>query len=62
MRPPLRRFLVTVRVDESRTRDVCLRADSAYAAGWLCRQLHEGVRITAIRYADVADRPTDDGP
>lgn len=56
-RPDLTRYLVTVRIDECRTRDLAITAPSAYSAGWLCRQLHPGLRILAIRYAE---RKSDD--
>ena len=45
------RYLVTVRLDESRTRDHSIEARSAYNAGWLYRQLHPQARIIAIRLA-----------
>lgn len=51
MNPPTIRWLVTVRLDECRTMDVGHLARSAWAAGWLHRQLHPGDRIIAIRRA-----------
>jgi len=49
-----RRYLVTIRIDPndpSRTQDISVAAESAYHAGWLCRQLHPGARLHAIRIA-----------
>ncbi len=51
MRPKLIDWLVTTRVDECRTRDLAIRAESAYTAGWLCRELNPGVKVIAVRYA-----------
>ena len=56
MRPKLIDWLVTIRVDESRTRDLAIRAESAYNAGWLCRELNPGVKVLAIRHS-VKPRP-----
>ncbi len=44
-----RAYLVTVRIDEGRTRDYGIRAHSAWAAGAQLRQLHPNARIIAIR-------------
>lgn len=51
MRPKLIDWLVTIRIDECRTRDLAIRAESAYTAGWLCRELNPGVKVIAVRYA-----------
>jgi len=44
-----RQWLVTVRTDETHTRDYPVRAHSAWAAGAQLRQLHPSARIIAIR-------------
>lgn len=44
-------YLITVRRDESHTYDRAIEARSAWAAGWLYRQLNPGARIVAIRPA-----------
>lgn len=49
MNADYRHWLVTVRLDESRTRDYAIRAHSAWAAGAQLRQLHPAARIIAIR-------------
>jgi hypothetical protein len=49
-----RRYLVTIRInpeDPSRTQDVSVAAESAYQAGWLCKQLRPGARLQGIRLA-----------
>ena len=53
-------YLVTVREngDPLRTKDVPLRARSAYSAGWLYRQLNPGARLTAIRLAPTYQQDT----
>lgn len=45
------RYLVTVRVDNdpTRTQDHTVKANSAYHAGWLYRQLNPHAKIQAIR-------------
>ncbi len=50
---PLRRYLVTVRVDGDplRTADHSIAANSAYHAGWLYRQLNPRAKLVAIRPA-----------
>jgi hypothetical protein len=42
-------WLVTIQVDEHRTRDFSYPANSAYHARWLHLQLHPGTRIIVIR-------------
>jgi hypothetical protein len=56
MEADYRAYLVTVRIDESRTRDYGIRAHSAWAAGAHLRQLHPHARIVAIRrrYRDTS--------
>lgn len=49
MNATISRWLVTIRLDECRTMDVGHDARSAWAAGWLHRQLHPQDRIIAIR-------------
>lgn len=49
MNADYRQWLVTVRLDESRTRDYPVRAHSAWAAGAQLKQLHPSARIIAIR-------------
>jgi hypothetical protein len=40
---------VTIRLDACRTRDEVITARSAYAAGWLYRQLHPTVEVLIVR-------------
>lgn len=40
---------VTIRLDCCRTRDELITARSAYAAGWLYRQLHPTVEVLSVR-------------
>jgi len=40
---------VTIRLDPTRTRDELIQARSAYAAGWLYRQLHPTVEVLSVR-------------
>jgi len=49
----MKRYLVTVRVDGDplRTADRHVKANSAYHAGWLYRQLHPKAKLVAIRPA-----------
>lgn len=42
---------VTVRVDPTRTRDERIAARSAWAAGWLFRQLNPGADVLQVRPA-----------
>ena len=42
-------YWITVQVAPQRTRDIRLLAPSAYAAGWLYRQLNPGATILHIR-------------
>ena len=49
MRRTLRPFCVTVRIDACHTRDHRIKADSAWAAGWLWRQLHPGQTVVMVR-------------
>ena len=49
MQPDHRHWWVTVLVDRQRTRDELIQARSAYAAGWLYRQLHPGVEVIGVR-------------
>jgi len=42
-------WIITVRIDESRTRDYRVRARSAYHARWLFGQLNPSHRVIAIR-------------
>lgn len=49
MQRDLRHWWVTVLVDRQRTRDELIRSDSAYAAGWLYRQLHPGAEVINVR-------------
>jgi hypothetical protein len=49
MNADYRHWLVTVRIDENRTRDYPVRAHSAWSAGAQLRQLHPNARIIAIR-------------
>ena len=51
MQRDLRHWWVTVLVDRQRTRDELIRSDSAYAAGWLYRQLHPGAEVVNVREA-----------
>lgn len=51
MSPELRDWWVTVRLDPTRTRDYLVAARSAYAAGWLWRQLHPGDDVVMVRLA-----------
>jgi len=45
----LRDFWVTVRLDACRTQDHRIRSNSAWAAGWLWRQLHPGDHVVMVR-------------
>jgi hypothetical protein len=45
----LRQFWVTVRHDPCRTADHRIPARSAWAAGWLWRQLHPGDDVVMVR-------------
>lgn len=47
--PELKAFWVTVRVDHSRTQDHRIAARSAWAAGWLWRQLHPDHTVVMVR-------------
>ena len=44
-----RQWWVCIRLDACRTRDELVTARSAYAAGWLFRQLHPGVEVLRVR-------------
>ena len=46
-----RQWWVCIRLDACRTRDELVTARSAYAAGWLFRQLHPGVEVLGVREA-----------
>ncbi len=54
MNAQLTTWLVTIRRDEHSTYDQSINARSAWAAGWLYRQLNPGARIIAIRPAHKA--------
>jgi len=45
----MRAFWVTVEVERGRTRDHRIAARSAWAAGWLWRQLHPGQTVLMVR-------------
>jgi hypothetical protein len=49
MHHDLRHYWVTIRLDACRTRDELIHARSAWAAGWLFRQLHPGVEVIGVR-------------
>ena len=49
----LKPWLITVRLDESRTRDYRVNASSAYHARWLFLQLNRGHRVVQIRPGQV---------
>jgi hypothetical protein len=49
MPPTLSPWWVTIRLDACRTRDEVIHARSAYAAGWLYRQLHPTVEVLGVR-------------
>ena len=55
MHHDLRHWWVTIRLDACRTRDELIQARSAWAAGWLFRQLHPGVDVLGVR--PVPERP-----
>lgn len=42
-------WYVTIRLDESRTRDVIINARSRYHARWLYNQMHPNHTILAVR-------------
>lgn len=49
----LKPWLITVRVDETRTRDYRVSASSAYHARWLFLQVNPGHRVVQIRPGHV---------
>jgi hypothetical protein len=44
-------WYVTIQLDRCRTRDEIIQARSAYAAGWLFRQLHPNLEVIHVRPA-----------
>ena len=49
MHQALKPFWITVRTGEGRTRDHRITARSAWAAGWLWRELHPGQTVAMVR-------------
>jgi hypothetical protein len=47
--PDLPHWWVCIRLDACRTRDELIQARSAWAAGWLYRQLHPSVEVLSVR-------------
>ena len=43
---------MTVRIDESRTRDYRVMAASEYNAKWIHRQINQGAKIIGVRLVD----------
>lgn len=48
-----RQWWVCIRLDACRTRDELITARSAWAAGWLFRQLHPGVEVLSVREVPI---------
>ena len=49
MIPRPRPYLVTLRLDATRTYDIRVHAPSHWVAWWLARRLHPGIEILGVR-------------
>jgi hypothetical protein len=52
MESKLKAYFVTVRIDESRTRDYRVMAASEYNAKWIHTQINQGAKIIGVRLVD----------